>query len=896
MSGPLPWRLVEWWLRRRLPAIAAGPVLGDLREDYDRRRQSAPLLASLRWLISESRSLATSYRSGARQSLWSVLSASGGEWRTAARGLRRRPGFALAAIATLTIGLGAAAASWSIFDALLLRPLDYPQSDRLLYLSVHLPGEAEPGASLSFQETRDIASRVSSLEGVAAFWDTNSLQSMTPSGPVGLRANFVQGGYLSLLGAQPLLGRLLSADDDRAPGQHPVVVVSEAFWRNRLDATASVVGSALTLNNRPFTVVGVVSAAFRDVPFEGAGDGSTGLPTDVWVPSMMIETGFSAAAATGRGVRLGNAIGRLAPGSTVQQVRDQLASVAAQLDTEFPETNRRIAFWADPLDEWIFRRVRQSLEVVVAASLALLLVGALNVGGLLLVRQQARAREMSVRRALGATRAQLIGVVAIESVWLAVISGLLAAPVAAGVLGLVRHTAPLEFPRLQLATFDLRLACVLVALALGAALAISIMAMPTVLRASETKPGATRSMTADRRTVQVQRGVVVAEIALAAMMLVCGSLVLMSVVRLDASAVGFDTDRLATIRLSLRSDRYREDAAVTRFAQRVMEEARAIPATSAVTLWGPGRPGRSTWIMYPVLEQNAGTPDPDRIMVWRHNVSPGALAVVGVPVIQGREFRATDVEARPYVVVVSESMARKFWPGKNPIGQRFTSTAPAATRPWFEVIGVAADAAHRGRLATLDTPNFDFYQLLDQRVDRSLTLVMRLNGPLDTAVAGARAAIGRVDPELALQDIRTMDQHLDAESKGLRFASWLLASFAGIAFLLSVCGIYALVAYLVSLRSRELALRQALGATVARLIRGQLSGGLALAVTGVALGLAIAWSLSSLLAAVLFGVHPRAPMPYAATAVVVMALALVATAVPSRRVRKISPATALQSE
>jgi putative ABC transport system permease protein len=548
-----------------------------------------------------------------------------------------------------------------------------------------------------------MAERMKTLDAAAAFWDTPSLQTQTPSGPTAVFANFIQGSYFDILGARPLSGRLITGEDDTAPGQNPVVVISEAFWRNRLAASPAVIGSTLTLNTRPFTVVGVVDARFRDVPFENGEQPSGGHPTDVWVPASMVEVGFNAAAATARNVRLGNGVGRLSPA-----------------------TNQRIGFWADPLAHHLFKPIRRPLAVVLTASIVLLMIGALNVGGLLLVRQQERRRELVVRRALGASQARLIGISAVESAMLVAASLVVAAPVAAGILGVVRRTAPLAFPRLQSAGFDLTTALALGALSLVAALLVAIVAMSVVWRlGADAKPSTTRSVTTDRGAIRMQQSLVIGEVALSAALLVCGSLVVASLARLNGSDPGFKPDRLVAMELSLRSDRDRDDAAVTAFSRAVIEQASAVPGAESVALWGPGRPGRVTWIAYPLLEIDVANPNPDRVMVSRHNISPGALATVGTPIIRGREFLATDAATRPYVVVISETMAKKFWPDKDPIGERFTMVTSFTPRPWFQVIGVAKDASHRGLINSLAIPELDFYQLLDQRVERAQTLVVR---------------------------------------------------------------------------------------------------------------------------------------------------------------------------
>lgn len=886
-------RLIERRLARRLPPGRSAAVIGDLIEDYRRQQSARGRWRAALWLVRESESIVAAYRADRTRHL--RLTAS--DWRAGARALRRRPGFTVSAVLALGVGLGAATASYAIFDALLLQPLAYPDAQRLVFLSAVLPGEGEPGASLSFTDVRDLVERMPALEGAAGYSDTLNVQSTTPGGPIGVRVNIVQGPYFSLLGARAERGRLLGAEDDLAPGQHPFAVVSDRFWRERLNGAADVLGATLPLNGRPFTIVGVMTPHFRDVPFEMGGDEGLGFDTDVWISSMMSATGLSPTAPTVRNTRISFAIGKLRAGVTLAEARAQVDAAGIALDDAYPDTNRRIRFDVQDLASWMFRTIQRPLWFIFGASMTLLLVGALNVGGLLLVRQQERSRELVIRRALGASSGQLFALVAAESMLIATAAAGVGAFVTVALLAAVRRTSPVIFPRLQAATFDAGAAVLLTGLALGAAGAIAAVAAIVIRRQTAAiKPAATRALTADRRVLRVQHAIVVAEVALAAVLLVCGTLVVASLVNATTRPVGFDANDVVAARFSLRDARYADDEAVWRFARDVVDGTRGIPGVEGVAVWGPGRPGRSTWIAYPVPERDAGQPDPDRVMVWRHNISPGALALVGVELVKGREFLSTDASSRPFVAVVSESMAQRFWPDADPIGQRFTIVTTATPRPWFTVVGVARDAAQRGRLYSLSLPNYDFYQLIEQRAERSLHLLARTDADAETIAPSLRAALGPIDHDLALQDIAPLASLLRTESGTLRFASGLLAGYAALAFALSMFGVYALVSYVLSLRSRELALRQALGATAGRLFTSVLAQGARLGAAGAALGLGVAWFAAASLETVLFGVSARAPLIYGGVGVTVLAIVVAATMVPSRRIGRLDPARVLGVE
>jgi putative ABC transport system permease protein len=281
-------------------------------------------------------------------------------------------------------------------------------------------------------------------------------------------------------------------------------------------------------------------------------------------------------------------------------------------------------------------------------------------------------------------------------------------------------------------------------------------------------------------------------------------------------------------------------------------------------------------------------------MVWRHNISAGALAQAGIPILRGREFAATDRAASPFVAVVSRSMAEKFWPGQDPIGQRFTYITPITPRPWFQVIGVAADAANRQRTYSLRLPEYDYYQFFDQRPERTLTLVTRSSGAPESTTAGLREAVNRADAALPIRQMRAMGDLLGEEELSFRFAASLLSGFAALTFALSAGGLYALIGYVIALRTRELALRSALGATRARLFQSLLWNGLRLGIAGIVVGVVAARGGASWLGSLLYGVDPKSPGTYLVTAVTMVAIVAVATAIPASRVRGIDPSRALR--
>jgi putative ABC transport system permease protein len=431
------------------------------------------------------------------------------------------------------------------------------------------------------------------------------------------------------------------------------------------------------------------------------------------------------------------------------------------------------------------------------------------------------------------------------------------------------------------------------------ALAVAGMAMATfalVRWRGQLAAGATRAVTADRLTARLQRALVVGEVALAVVLLAGSVLVVRSLSVFERTPLGFAPDRLTNTRLELRGARYVENAAVSAFGRTLLEQVRTLPGVEQAFLWGPGRPGHVTWVSFVLPERAANEPDPDRVMVTRHNISAGALAAAGIPVLRGREFLATDTSSDLNVAVVSQSMAEKFWPGQDPIGQRFTFITPVTPRPWFQVVGVAADAAHRRRTYSLTLPAYDYYQFFDQRPERTVTLVTRSNGDEAAVMPAIRAAVQRADPSLPVRDMRTMSELLGEEEQTFRFASGLLSGFAALTFLFAAAGLYAMVSYIMTLRGRELALRSALGATRARLFSSLVAGGLRLGLAGIIVGLIAARLSAKYLDALLYGVDPNAPLTYVGVAGAMLVIVAIATAVPALRVRKIDASRALRAE
>ena len=860
---------------------------GDLEEDYwlgvrRGRRRAAALRYAAAVVFASSRKV-----TGMLTLMWNDL-------RHAKRSLWRRPAFTLTAILTIGAGIGATTAIFSVANAVLLAPLDYPRPEGLLFVSSGFPGATEGGDQLSYLDIRDISARSRTLEDIAAFNTGRALQLRATSGagsPERVRANIVGPSYLSMLGATAARGRLFAAEDDRAANAHPVVIVTDAFWRRRLGSDPGVIGRRLVLSDVPLTIVGVLTASFRDVSPE---DGYA-YQSDVFIPQMMAPALTNAALLGDRSARNFWALARVKPGVSVAQAKADVAAIGRQLEAEYA-SNRGFSMWADRLDLYLTKDARRPIVLLLAASAFVLLIGCTNVANLLLERLSARGREFAVRRAVGAGRRHLVSLMLAESSALALGGGALGVLIASAGGDAFRLVVPPQLSsRLDRAGIDLWVLLFAAALTIGVALGLAAVA---ALRSSgdrvlETLRDDSRGGT-DPRGGRIRRLLLVGEVAATVMLVIAAGLMVDSLARLRRTTLGFRSERLVTLEMDLRSARYANADVVNRFGIDMIREVGAIPGVESALIWGPARPGHNTWVTFPARE---GAPPGDaRLMTWRHTVSPAALRAIGIPLRRGREFTDRDTMTSPLVAVVSETLAASLWPGEDPLGKRLRWNVENPSSPLLTVVGVAADARHRGRVHDLLYPARDVYVPHAQRAERMIVAVVRASRDPAAVVDPVRAAVARLDPDLPVFKVQTLSAQMAEEEAETRFAAILMTTYGGLALLLAAIGIYGVLSYHVTLRAREIAVRMALGATRADVHRMVVRDGMAPALTGIVLGLAGAAALTHLLAGILFRVQPRDPATFATVAIMLGLVALAATLLPARRATSVDLIEALRAE
>ena len=880
--------MIPRWLRLIERLLLRGAdrefVEGDLREEYARRLETRGARHAAAGYLADLLQLQRRRGDTALQVL-------AGDVGYAGRLLRRRPAFAVTATLTLGLGIGATTAIFSVADAVLLAGLPYRDAERLLFVSSSFPGASGGGDQLSYRDITEIARRSSTLEGIAAYHTSRALEMRGSTQPERIRANLVDPSYLTLLGARAARGRLFGEDDSGAPGTQPHVVVSHDFWTNRLAADPSVVGRQLVLSDVALTVVGVLEPGFHDVSAE---EGYS-FDSDVFIPARMLGSFGGANLLTESSARNFWALGRVRPGITPAQAHEEIAAIGAALEAEVPNSNRGFTFWAERLDVYLARDIRGPVWLLLGGSCFVLLIACANVANLMLAHVSSRIRELSIRRAIGASRVQVVRLLAAEAAVVALAGGEAGVIVAWIASDVLRNVVPGELtPRLSAAGLNARV------LGFSALATAAVAALLTVLAGIRISSGtllnpmrdSTRST--DVRGARTRRTLLVIEVATAVMLLIGAQLMLDSLARLRASDLGFRTDGLITFEMDLRAARYAEPASVVRFGHQLSQALAEAPGIDAAMLWGPGRPGRNTWVTFPGRED--ATVSSERLMTWRHTITPGALGALGIPLRAGREFERQDTHDRPGVVIVSETVARTLWPGEEPIGRRLRWRTDLPDSPLLTVVGVAADVKHRGRLNNLLYPARDVYVPHTQRVDRSIVAVVRAAADPTIAVAAVRATIGRLDADLPLFNVRTMAQHLAEEEAETRFGALLMSTYAALALMLAAMGIYGVLSYHVSLRARELAVRMALGARRLDLLRMVVLDGMRPASLGIGLGLSGALVLGKFLRSLLFEVEPNDLSVFVSVAVILSGVALAAALLPAAGATRAEPVHALRAD
>lgn len=792
--------------------------------------------------------------------------------------LARKPAFTVVALLALAIGIGANSVIFSVVNSVLLRPLPYKEPDRLVMVW-------EEAASLGFPENtpapanyidwRDQSQVFESLAATASE-RYNLTAAGEPEKLEGLRAT---ASLFPMLGVEPIMGRWIDAEEDRE-GANRVVMLSYGLWQRRFGGDAGVLGKNITLDDQSYTVIGVMPSYFN-FPARGI---------DLWVPAA-----FNQEEATSRDSHYLEVYGRLKAGVTIEQARSEMSAIAARLSEQYPNTNQGLGAVVNPLFEQIVGDVRPALLILFGAVGFVLAVACANVANLLLARAAARRKEISIRAALGAGRARLVRQFLTESVLLAVLGGIAGLALSFVSLRLLIPFIPEEINQAKDISLDFNV--VLFTFGVSALTGIIFGLVPAIQASrpdlnESLKDGARDSSSATQG--RLRNLLVVSEVALALVLLVGAGLLINSFARLSQIDPGFRTENLLTMNVSLPGTRYSDRDRRAAFYDQILERIKSLPGVESagiVTNLPLTFRGNSNFF---IIEGRPELPVDRMPLAVTRVINPDYFRTMGIPLVGGRGIEAQDTRDSLPVVVITEATARVHWPGEDPIGKRMKMGLYDTPTPWLTVVGIVKDV-YQFDLTTEPWPQVYLpYTQHTSFAPRDL-VIKTTHDPLQMTAA-VRNSIWEVDRDQPVSNVSTMGDIVSESLARQRFNTSLLAVFAFVAVLLAAVGIYGVMSYLVTERTREIGIRTALGADRADILKMVVGQGFKLVGAGIVLGLAGALALSRVMTSLLYGVSATDPATFVIITVVIAFVALIANYIPAYRASRIDPMKALRHE
>ncbi len=805
------------------------------------------------------------------------------DFRLALKSLLKRPGFSAVVVVTLALGIGANAAIFSIVNQVLLQPLPYTDADRIVTLWENNTKEGIARDDVSPANFFDWYDRQQSFSHLA-FANPNSLEYSGGDEPEVLRAVFVSNGFFDALGTVPLHGRTFLPEEHQT-GKNQVVVLSYGLWQRRFAADKNLVGRTIVLENQPTTVVGVMPPEFRLYLLDRE--------EEAWAPQAPDESMKLHRKATYL-----NVVGRLKPNVTVDQAQAELNKIAGQLAREYPNTNQGIGISAVTLPEHLKGKWRRALWVLFGAVGLVLLIACANVANLLLARGSERAREFAIRSAIGAARGRLIRQLLIESLVFAFLGCLGGLLLALWVVDLIVAANPGDIPRIEqvhLSASTLAFTTIIGFLAtITFGLAPALQLSKPDLQSSLKDFGLNVSANATRQ--RLRSTLVVAQIALAVVLLIGAGLLIRSFVRLLSVDPGFASDRVVAIQAFI-WDRYNKPEQREAYTKETLERIEALPGveaagvTSAVPLLGSSQTSSVPFVV-------AGKPAPaaGQEPVAQFTIaSPNYFSALGARLIGGRPFNQFDTKDSLRVVVINETMAHRNWPGEDPIGKKFTLMRGARGGGGgpLEIVGLVTDQRQDG---LEKAPRQEFFIPYAQGPTGSLIFVVRTTGDAGALLPQLKAAIWQSNKSQPFYSVTTMDQLVGDSMKARRFNLMLLGAMAALALALAAIGVYGVMSFITRQRTHEMGIRIALGAQAKDILRLVLAQGMTLTLIGVGLGLLASFALTRFLASLLFNIGTTDLVTYAAIPSLLAVVALLACYIPARRATKVDPLVALRYE
>jgi predicted permease len=793
--------------------------------------------------------------------------------RITARSLLRSPGFTAAAALTLALGVGANTAVFSVLRAVLLEPLPFPEARRLVTIEEVNPGWSTTLASAhAFLEWRE-RSRSFEQMAAAAWWDANL---ETGPEPVRVTEVNVSPGFFETIGLPPLHGRTFNQNESRQRGAQ-LVVLSFELWQ-RLGGQPQLVGNSIRIGGTRYTVVGVMPPAAVNAPFLGWGD--------LWTPWYVDETSARVKPSGWRGFRV---IGRLARDVSIQAAEAEIAGIEQQLAREMPSIYGGYSARVQALDDYAAGRARPLLLVLSGAVLFVLLVAGANVANLLLARGAARETELAVRTALGARRTQIARLLMAEALFLSVLGLLLGLALAAVGVPVLRDLSIDEVPRSAEARLDAQTLAIAALAALVTAIVCGLTPLVSLARLSPSAvlSAQARGSSGSRRHAKLRGAIVAAQVALAAVLLTGAGLMLRTVARLTSVDPGFRIEHVLTFDVSLPGSRYEDHTARIGFFRAFLERTAALPGVIAV---GANRyfPLRDRQYSNPIFVEGRPVEPGREPIVQYGGLTSGYFSAMGIPLLAGRDFTEREMWDEPGAVIVNQALARLLWPGEDPLGRRLKH---GPDQPWLTVVGVVADVRQR-RID--ESPYPQIYVPYADYKHTTMSIAVRTATDPESLITPVREVVRTLDPQLPLFNVMTLDEAVARGIGGRRSAGILLTAFAGLALSMAIVGIYGVTTYAAGQQKRDLAIRVALGASRADVIRQVVRGGSTALLAGAALGLVVAAVLSRSLSAVLFEVDPLDPLILASSAAGLVAVGVIACYLPARRAADANAAAVLK--
>lgn len=796
----------------------------------------------------------------------------------------RSPGSTAVALIALSLGISANTAIFSVVSAILLRPLPYKDSSRLVVVWSNKMNKGMRQQRISALDFKDFIAQQQVFDEIGAL---RAQPSVLTGGelPERVESASVSPSIFKLLGANAALGRTFDNQEDQ-PAKNHVALLSNGLWRQRFGADPNILGRALVLDGRSYTVIGVTPPEFR-IP---------DTPSELWIPYTPDPKEL---AAERRAYRFLKVIAHLKPGVTVEQAQSGMQAIASGLEQQYKDTNGGYSVDVVRLQDQLTGDIRPTLWMLIGAVTFVLLIACANVANLLLARAGSREKEMAVRAALGARPARLVRQLLTESVLLSLTSGILGLLLAYVGISILVRVGPANIARIEEISIDWRVLLFTLAISMITGVVFGLAPALTSVQAdlNSTLKTSGRGTTGYRGRTRMRNIFVVCEIASCVVLLIGAGLLLRSFARLNQVNPGFRTDHVLTMQLALPESRY-AGLKVGLFYKRLLERVRALPGvqTAGISRYLPL--GGSDVSLNFLIESRPVVASVDQPRAKYRAASAGYFAAMGIPLLKGRYFDATDSERTPAVAIVNEATARRYWPNEDPIGKRIQSGIDEGK--WSTIVGIAGNVKHAGLDAvTAEEIYYHYLQVpveLMSFVEDTMALVVRTASDPPAMTSAIRNEVRSLDPDEPVFNVKTMDDLVQASVAQPRFRTLLLSIFAGVALVLAAIGIYGVMAYSVTQRTNELGVRTALGAQRADILKLVVGHGVRLAVIGVGIGVLLALGTTRLLNKLLFGISAIDPVTFGLTGALILGIALVASYVPALRASNIDPVEALRQQ